>query len=194
LNDKKKKLSYLQHKEILYSHKHEDSLATIAKNIKCGKTTMHDTLKQYAQTESTMPRKRPGSKAIFNESALEELRKMVIQDTKHHRLSLKEIQDLWKKKKNQKVSISTIRHALKKCGLKSYIACHKPLISAKNRLEQKAWAEEHLNCYNIRVWHTPAKEFDESCLVPTVGHSPSLMFWRHGLGPIVPIHSTINGE
>ncbi|CAG8830972.1 3990_t:CDS:2, partial [Cetraspora pellucida] len=31
--------------------------------------------------------------------------------------------------------------------------------------------------HNIQVWHTPAKEFDESCLVPTVGHSPGLMFW-----------------
>ncbi|CAG8449347.1 3566_t:CDS:2, partial [Cetraspora pellucida] len=103
------------HLGILYGHKRGDSLATIAKNIKCGKTTVHETLKRYAQTGSTMPRKRPGPKAIFNESALEELRKMVTQDTKHRRLSLKEIQDLWKKEKNQKVSISTIRRALKKC-------------------------------------------------------------------------------
>ncbi|CAG8826935.1 7452_t:CDS:2, partial [Cetraspora pellucida] len=113
LNDKKKK-SYLQHGEILYGHKYGDSLATIAKNIKCSKTTMHDILKRYAQTESTMPRKCSGPKVIFNKSALEELRKIVTQDTKHHQLSLKEIQDLWKKEKNQKVSISIIRHALKK--------------------------------------------------------------------------------
>ncbi|CAG8598030.1 14060_t:CDS:2, partial [Cetraspora pellucida] len=42
------------------------------------------------------------------------------------------------------------------------------------------------------------EEFDESCLVSTIGHSPCLMFWRcfswHGLGSIVPIHSTINSE
>ncbi|CAG8637233.1 1167_t:CDS:2, partial [Cetraspora pellucida] len=111
---------------ILYDHKCGDSLATIVKNIKCSKTTVHKTLKWYAQTGSTMPRKRPDPKAIFNESALEELRKMVIQDTKH------------------------------------------------------------------------PEEFDESCLVPTVGHSPSLMFWKcfswHRLEPIVPIRSTINGE
>ncbi|CAG8743070.1 14889_t:CDS:2, partial [Cetraspora pellucida] len=140
-----------------------NSLATIAKNIKCSKTIVYNTLKRYAQTGSTMPRKCPGPKAIFNESALEELKKMIIQDTKHHRLSLKEIQDLWKKEKNQKVSIFTIRYTLKKC-----------------------------------VWHTPAEEFDESCLVSTVGYSPGLMFWEcfswHGLGPIVSIYSTINGE
>ncbi|CAG8729359.1 12541_t:CDS:1, partial [Cetraspora pellucida] len=63
--------------EILYDHKHGDSLATIAKNIKCSKTTVHETLKQYAQTGSTMPRKHPGPKAIFNESALEEFKKIV---------------------------------------------------------------------------------------------------------------------
>ncbi|CAG8827139.1 3450_t:CDS:2, partial [Cetraspora pellucida] len=61
---------------ILYSYKHGDFLATIAKNIKCGKTTVHDTLKRYAQTGSTMPRKCPGPKSIFNKSALEELRKI----------------------------------------------------------------------------------------------------------------------
>ncbi|CAG8729365.1 12542_t:CDS:1, partial [Cetraspora pellucida] len=51
---------------ILYGHKHKDSLTTIAKNIKCSKTTMHNTLKQYAQTGSTMLRKHPNPKAIFN--------------------------------------------------------------------------------------------------------------------------------
>ncbi|CAG8828694.1 15066_t:CDS:2, partial [Cetraspora pellucida] len=52
--------------------------------------------------------------------------------------------------------------------------------------------------HNIRVWHTPAEKFDESCLVPTMGQSPSLMFWAcfswHGLGPIVPIYGKVNGE
>ncbi|CAG8803861.1 1635_t:CDS:2, partial [Cetraspora pellucida] len=75
LNDKKK-LSYLQNRGILYGYKCEDSLTTIAKNIKCDKTTVYNILKQYAQIGSTMPKKHSSSKAIFNESALKELRKM----------------------------------------------------------------------------------------------------------------------
>ncbi|CAG8799365.1 131_t:CDS:1, partial [Cetraspora pellucida] len=52
--------------------------------------------------------------------------------------------------------------------------------------------------HNIQVWCTPAEEFDESCLVPTVDQSPGLMFWAcflwHGLGLIVPIYGKVNGE
>ncbi|CAG8781664.1 16284_t:CDS:1, partial [Cetraspora pellucida] len=44
------------------------------------------------------------------------------------------------------------------------------------------WSDESFfkqfsSSYNIRVWHTSAEEFDESCLVSTVGHSPGHMFW-----------------
>ncbi|CAG8808348.1 30270_t:CDS:2, partial [Racocetra persica] len=43
-----------------------------------------------------------------------------------------------------------------------------------------------------------AEEFDESCLVPTVGRSPGHMFWGcfswHRLGPIILIHGHITGE
>ncbi|CAG8773957.1 6229_t:CDS:1, partial [Cetraspora pellucida] len=52
--------------------------------------------------------------------------------------------------------------------------------------------------HNIQVWRTPAEEFDESCLVPTVGQSPGFMFWAcflwHGLGLIVSIYNKVNGE
>ncbi|CAG8613425.1 1773_t:CDS:2, partial [Cetraspora pellucida] len=39
--------------------------------------------------------------------------------------------------------------------------------------------------HNIRVWHTLAEEFDESCLIPIVDHSSGL---------IIPIYSHINDE
>ncbi|CAG8793809.1 6392_t:CDS:1, partial [Cetraspora pellucida] len=38
---------------------------------------------------------------IFGALELDELKRMVIQDTKHHRLSAQEIKDLWNKEKNQ---------------------------------------------------------------------------------------------
>ncbi|CAG8762011.1 17711_t:CDS:2, partial [Cetraspora pellucida] len=89
--------------EILYGRSCDDSYTTIAKNAK----------------------KWSGRKPIFGALKLDELKRMVIQDTKHRHLSAQEIKDLWNKEKNQSVSI--------------FLASH-----------------------NIRVWHTPAEEFDES--------------------------------
>ncbi|CAG8777670.1 4281_t:CDS:2, partial [Cetraspora pellucida] len=124
---------------ILYGRSCGDSYTTIAKNVKS--------------------KKQSGRKPIFGALELDELKRMVIQYTKHCHLSTQEIKDLWNKEKiNQQFSAS----------------------------------------HNIQVWRTPAKEFDESCLVPTMGQSPGLMFWAcfswHGLGLIVPIYSKVNGE
>ncbi|CAG8772062.1 16077_t:CDS:1, partial [Dentiscutata heterogama] len=82
------------HGEIFYNHEHKDTLSTIAKTIKCDKTTMYNTLKQYTETGSTVPKKYPGSKPIFNKAALEELKQIVIQDAMHRHLTIHEIQAL----------------------------------------------------------------------------------------------------
>ncbi|CAG8834295.1 6973_t:CDS:2, partial [Cetraspora pellucida] len=42
-----------------------------------------------------------------------------------------------KKEKNQKVSISTIRHALKKCGLKSCIA--RPIVPIRSTINGEVY-------------------------------------------------------
>ncbi|CAG8672473.1 23147_t:CDS:1 [Cetraspora pellucida] len=148
---KKKKLSNFQHGEILYDHECKDSLSTIAKNIKYSKTTMHYTLKQYTKTGSTVPKKCPGLKPIFNKAALEELNQIVTQNAMHYHLTICEIQALWQREKNQKVSISTLHHALKKCGLCSCVAHHKLLISVNNKVKCQTWAKDHLN-WSTHQW------------------------------------------
>ncbi|CAG8728659.1 33755_t:CDS:2, partial [Racocetra persica] len=165
---KKKKLTALQQGGILYSRNREAG--------------------------TTVVKKCPGRKSIFDTPALEELKKLVIQDTNHCRLNAREIQELWNKEKNQTVSISTIRRALKKTGLHH-------LHWSTHQWRNIIWSDESFfrqfsSSHNIRVWRTPAEEFDESCLVPTVGRSPGRMFWGcfswHGLGPIIPIHGFPN--
>ncbi|CAG8824738.1 13062_t:CDS:2, partial [Racocetra persica] len=157
---KKKKLTALQQGEILYSHNHGESYSTIARNVKYEKTTVHDILKR-AEAGTTVVKKRPGRKPIFDTPALEELKRLVTQDTNHRRLSAREIQELWNKEKNQTVSISTIRRALKKTGLRSCVA-------------HESFFRQFSSSHNIRVWRTSAEEFDESCLVLTVSRSPGL--------------------
>ncbi|CAG8773956.1 6228_t:CDS:1, partial [Cetraspora pellucida] len=60
----------------------------------CGKTTVHDVLKRYDKTGSAIAKKRSGRKPIFGALELDELKRMVIQDTKHYHLSAQEIKDL----------------------------------------------------------------------------------------------------
>ncbi|CAG8806997.1 3488_t:CDS:2, partial [Racocetra persica] len=142
------------HGGILYSRGRKDLLSTIAKNIEYSKTTVHDTLKRYAETGSTVPKKRPA------------------------------------KRKNQKVFVSILHCALRKCGLRSCVAYHKPLISASNK-QNVVWSDESVlkqfsQNHNTQVWHTLTEEFDESCLVPTIKHSPGRS--------IIPICDRMNGE
>ncbi|CAG8697701.1 661_t:CDS:2, partial [Cetraspora pellucida] len=99
-SEAKKKLTTLQHGGILYDHSRGNSYSTIAKNVKCKKTTVHDAIK-CTEARTTVVKKRPGRKPIFDTSALEELKKLVTQDAKHRHLSACEIQELWNKEKNQ---------------------------------------------------------------------------------------------
>ncbi|CAG8776504.1 17903_t:CDS:1, partial [Cetraspora pellucida] len=78
LNGKKKKLTELQLGGILYGRSCSDSYTTIAKNGKCGKTTVHDVLKQYDKTGSAIAKKQSGCKPIFGALELDELKRMVI--------------------------------------------------------------------------------------------------------------------
>ncbi|CAG8828452.1 20217_t:CDS:1, partial [Cetraspora pellucida] len=72
---------------ILYGHSCSNSYTTIAKNVKCGKTIIYDVLKRYDKTGSAIAKKQSGCKPIFGALELDELKRMVIQDTKHHHLS-----------------------------------------------------------------------------------------------------------
>ncbi|CAG8794345.1 8069_t:CDS:2, partial [Racocetra persica] len=136
---KKKKLTTLQHGGILYSRNRGESYSTIARNVKCRKTTVHDILKR-TEAETTIVKKHPGRKPIFDTPALEELKRLVIQDTNY-----------------------------------SHLSAH------------KSFFRQFLSSHNIRVWCTPAKEFVESCLVPTVDRSPGLytqLMRKYGISAI----------
>ncbi|CAG8819034.1 1545_t:CDS:2, partial [Racocetra persica] len=71
----------------------------------------------------------------------------------------REIQELWNKEKNQTVSIFTIRHALKKTGLRLCVA-------------HESFFRQFSSSHNIRVWRIPAEEFDEllGSIIPIHGH------------------------
>ena len=57
----------------------------------------------------------------------------------NRRKCARDIQNLWKKKNGQEISVSTIQCALNSVGLKN---C-KPFISPNNMNKQLMWAREH---------------------------------------------------
>lgn len=215
-----KKLTAEQYGAIIYGYSRGDSYKKIAETLQCGKTTIHDAIKRFKETGSAKPEKRRGSKPLFDQKAQIDLKKLVTQSAKNRRLSARNIQELWNKKKKMEVSTVTIRRTLKKIGLRSCVARPKPLISEENKKKRLSWAQERKDwsidkwkkimwsdestfCQfsqgrSLRVWRTPEEEFESSCLSATVKHSPSRMFWGcfswYGLGPLVPLHGSVTGK
>ncbi|CAJ0830741.1 13209_t:CDS:2, partial [Entrophospora sp. SA101] len=142
-----------------------DSYQKIADNVQCGKTTVHDAIKRFKKTGSAIPKKRCGPKPLFDSNAQASLKKIIIQNSKHRRLTTHKIQELWIKKKKKKVSTVTIRQTLKKVGLHWTIAKWKKIVwSDESTFSQFSQGR------SLRVWRTPEEEFDPSCLTATVKH------------------------
>jgi transposase len=213
----RKELTDAQRKEIIEGYERGDSYKVIAKNVKCGKTTVYDTVKRFARTGSATPRKRRGRKSFFD-LKLTTLKDLVTQNAISRRSTISEIQATWNTIYKEDISVYTIRRALRKVGLRSCIARRKPLISEKNKKKRLQWALEHQDwtiqdwkCVvwtdestftqfqdqTLRVWRLPSEEFNLLCISPTVKHSPSRMFWGcfswYGLGPIVPLQDSVTG-
>lgn len=215
----RKELTDTQRKIIIERYKCGDSYKAISKIVKCGKTTVHDTLKRFRKTGSITPKKRYGRKSSFNHEKVTTLKDLVTQDAASRRLKILEIQTRWNTANKEMISISTIRRMLRKIGLRSCIARRKPFISEKNKKKRLEWALEHQDwtiqdwkCvlwtdestftqfqgYNSRVWRFPNEEFNSLCISPTVRHSSNRMFWGcfswYGLGPLVSLQDSVTGE
>ena len=142
MTEKNKELIVKQCGIILYEYLCGDSYKKIVESIQCGKTTTFTVIKRYKETGSTTPKKCSGPEPVFNSRAQIALKKLVTRDAKSRHLPIREIKDLWNKKKKTKVSAITIRHTLKKIGLRSCVARTKPLISKLNQEKWLAWALE----------------------------------------------------
>ena len=110
-----------------------------------------------------------------------------------------EIRLAWEEASGQLASEKTIRRALHKVGLYSWVARQKPLINDENKAKRLAWCleREHWTVSDwrkvfftdkksftqfrtkacSRVWRAPGEDFHSNCLVPTVSRSVSCMVW-----------------
>ncbi len=84
-------------------------------------------------TGTTNSRPRSGRPPLIKSSQRNWLKRLVVNDKgKNRRLCTAEIQQLWKKKTGQDVSIRTVGRTLHKVGLKNCLAQRKSLISPAN--------------------------------------------------------------
>jgi transposase len=211
-------LSAIQRANIVFAWEQGDSYQTIANKVGCGKSTVRDIIRRLEDTGTTSPRKRAGRPKIFNEKSQSSLKRLVTNDKKR-RLSLNQIKAAWEKKSKTSVCINTIRQTVHAAGLRSCVAREKPLLNEGHMANRLAWALEHrhwtVNHWQYvlwsdestflqfqhnrrRVWREPHEEYAISCLSATVKHSPGRMFWGcfsyKGLGPLVAVNGTVNGE
>ncbi|CAI2201458.1 11882_t:CDS:1, partial [Funneliformis geosporum] len=66
-----------QYGAVLYGHKRGDSYQKIADIVQCDKTTVYDAIKRFKETGSAIPKKRCGSKPLFNSNAQSSLKKII---------------------------------------------------------------------------------------------------------------------
>jgi len=215
---KKKELTAEQRGAILFCRQRGDSYRKIAKTVRCGLTTIANTLKRHAETGTAASKKRSGRPRALGTAAAEHLKTLVTTDNR--RLCLAQVRDLWEQETGQDVCEATIRRTLHLVGLKNCVARRKPLISPANIDARLKWCRDHAHwttrkwakvlwsdeatftqfpqARTSRVWREPEDEWSLSCASATVKHSPSRMHWgcfsRKGVGPIVPLHGSVTGS
>ena len=176
---------------------------------------------RYNDTGTFDYHNRPGRHPLLNSSDRQCLKELVTDNNANYRsLSSKQLTTLWATRTGIEASLNTIRRNLKKVGLRSCVAQRKPAISAVNHAKRLQWAREHQH-WTLRQWktvmwtdETSISQFQQGrscqvwresheaghpkCISRTVKHSKKLIFsgafsWG-GLGPIVRLNSSVNGE
>jgi transposase len=180
------------------------------------KTTIHDIITNYKNSQQITAAPRPGRPPKLTERNIRQLVRIVKEDRQQ---SLDEIT----KKFNESLSISvcpsTIKHVLHYEGYFGRAGKRKPLVSEANRKKRLEWCRERRNWdtewnsviwsdesrfllfqndAHHWVWRRPHEKYDVDCLIPTVkSGNQGVMVWgcfaKDKLGPLVQVSGSITG-
>ena len=93
---------------IIYGKKCGQSCRTIAKQLGCGKSTIHDIFKNFQQTGSSTPKKRAGRPPLLNTPSQQELKAFVQENGENRRLCSKKLATVWTSHTNKPIYAITI--------------------------------------------------------------------------------------
>ena len=193
----KKELTPEQRGAILYGFDRNESYRAIATHIGCSKTVVGETIKRFLETGTTQPAKRTGRPPLIHTPARAILKKIVTEEDRH--LCASKVTTLFNSRTHLNISKSTVRRGLYKENLKCHIARAKPLVSDTNSTNRLSWClarnnwttrqfrhilwsdECSVSLFQQRscchVWREPNDEWKLTCLMSTIKHSPSRMYW-----------------
>lgn len=130
---------------IVYGHNCGHSSRTIAKQLKCGKSTVNDILKRLYKTNSLTPKKLTDYPLFLDLAVQQKLKEFVKEDSENRRLCSTKIATVWTAQTKQPISGRTIRRNLKKIGLTACIPRRKPAMSEAHCQACLEWAHAHEN-------------------------------------------------
>jgi len=181
---------------IVFLHKEGYSVRKISEKVGKAKTTVYQIIKKFMETGSVADRPRSGRPRISTPRDDKVLIRISKKD--RHKTS-PELAKEWSESTGTTASTSLVRQRLLSHGLHGCKARRKPLLTEKQRKSRLRWAREHAswtvndwkkvivsdestfnvnnhagNCFVRRYQY---EEYSPQCIVPTIKHPISVMFW-----------------
>ncbi|GBB85332.1 hypothetical protein RclHR1_01190008 [Rhizophagus clarus] len=183
---KKRELTEFERGEVIGLWKGGHTERNINEILDIPKTTIHNTIMDYKNSEKISAAPRSGRPPKLTERDLRHLSKIIKEDRQQ---SLEEITKKISECLLSPVSNNTVRHVLHSEGYFGRAGKRKPLVSEANRKKRLAWCRERKewdtewdtiiwsdesrfllfqNDAHHWVWRKPHEKYDVSCLIPTV--------------------------
>lgn len=194
---KKKQLSIEQRAKIDILAQEGYSQRAIAKKLGISKSGVQYSLQRKCKTGVNKDRKRSGRKKVTTKN---EDKHLIITSKRNRLLTAPQLMSDLNSKRDQPVSLNTVKRRLRSAGLYGRVAAKKPLLRSVNKKKRLLWAKLHKNWSEKdweRVLWTDESKFqlfgqnrrvfvrrqngeraNEGCVVPTVKHGGgSVMIW-----------------
>ncbi|GBC03349.1 hypothetical protein RclHR1_05080015 [Rhizophagus clarus] len=213
---KKHEFTEFERGEIIGLWKGGHSERNISEILDFPKSTIHDTITDYKNSEKISAAPRSGRPPKLAERDVRRIVRIVKKDRQQ---SLDEITKKFNDGLPSPVCNSIVKHILHSEGYFGRTGKRKPLVSEANRkkrldwcCERKEWDTEwdsiiwsdesrfllFQNDAHHWVWRKPHKKYDVNCLIPTVkSGNQGVMVWgcfaKNQLGPLIQVSRSITG-
>ena len=192
-----KELSSEQRERIIGAYLNNVKQNVIASQLNISTSTVNNTIKRYKQTNSAIPKKRPGRPKTLTDRDRRVLQRIVRED---RFASLPVLTGKLNSSLQTTLHTNTVRRYLHEDGIRSYAAKKKPHLTKKQRQSRLRWCREKRNWKEewkqivwsdesrftlfksdgrVKVWRNSEGAYNKDCIQPTVkfGGGSQGVFW-----------------